>query len=376
MGSPRPRADRPARWRAMGDQVGRYPPGRAAAVRCCSACSPPPCSWRSVAKASTGSARRTSCYDLGFPSIATPVVWLGAMSIVATVGSMGLTEVIRRRADLLSPAAVGRALTGLQAVRTVLVLVFALAGQFWLAAATWLVSELRARRGPAVEVDLDGGADRVGDPGHRVLGRRHGRRGRADRRRAAGRPDRASGSRSGRRWSPPACWPSGDRPSSAAACPAGRERSDPGGAGRGRRRAEQSRAVRPREPRPATRQIDSLGSVWCSATLIAYPIDRGGTHGRHLPRGGRASRAAVAARRHRRGAGPLRRSARRDPAGGGPGRRGRGGRHPADVALRTADQRAARRRRGARADPGRRAGRRAGQAEDRFRVPRILDEEA
>ena len=62
---------------------------------------------------------------------------------------------------------------------------------------------------------------------------------------------------------------------------------------------------------------------------------------------------------------------------GRPGRRGRRGRHPADVALGAADQRAPRRRRRARPDPRGGARRRARRAEDgRFRVPRILDEEA
>ena len=99
------------------------------------------------------------------------------------------------------------------------------------------------------------------------------------------------------------------------------------------------------------RQIDSLRSVphaTLRATASVASTPRG-HHGRHLPRGGRASRAPVAARRHRRGAGPLRRPARRDPAGGRPGRRGRGGRHPADLALGAADQRAPRGRRRARA---------------------------
>ena len=103
----------------------------------------------------------------------------------------------------------------------------------------------------------------------------------------------------------------------------------------------------------------------------------GGTDGRHLPRGGRAPGAPGAARRHRGGAGHLRRPARRHPPGGGPGRRGRRRRHPADLALRAADQRAARGRGGARPDRARRRSPAAPDvAEDRFRVPRILDEEA
>ncbi len=79
------------------------------------------------------------------------------------------------------------------------------------------------------------------------------------------------------------------------------------------RAASSGRGSRTRRARP--RQIDSPGSM--PAYLI---VVLGGIHGRHLPRGGRAPRAAVAARRHRRGIGPVRRTARRDPAGRGTGR--------------------------------------------------------
>src|SRR5690242_6040734 len=99
----------------------------------------------------------------------------------------------------------------------------------------------------------------------------------------------------------------------------------------------------------------------CGSSSFTTPR---GPHVRHLPRGGRAPRAPVAARRVRRGTGPLRRPTRRDPAGGRPRRGGRGGGHPAYVALGPADQRAARGRRGAVPDPCRGPRRRAGRGRE------------
>ena len=73
----------------------------------------------------------------------------------------------------------------------------------------------------------------------------------------------------------------------------------------------------------------------------------------------------------------VRRPARRDPAVGRAGRRGRRRRHSADVALGAADQCAARRRGASGPDPARRrCPARPTPTEGRFRVPRILDEEA
>lgn len=77
-----------------------------------------------------------------FPSIGTPEIWFGAMGIVAMLGSVVLTEVVRRRVDVLQPRRVGQLLIVLQTGSAAAVLAFALAGQFWLAVACSLVAGL------------------------------------------------------------------------------------------------------------------------------------------------------------------------------------------------------------------------------------------
>jgi MFS transporter, DHA3 family, tetracycline resistance protein len=79
--------------------------------------------------------------DLTFPAFGTPLLWFGAMSVVALLGSIVLTEVVRRAEDL-RPAQVARVLIGLQAGTVMTGLVFALAGEFWLAVAASLVGGL------------------------------------------------------------------------------------------------------------------------------------------------------------------------------------------------------------------------------------------
>jgi DHA3 family tetracycline resistance protein-like MFS transporter len=80
--------------------------------------------------------------DLGFPPVGTPVIWLGAIGAVALLGSIVLTEVLRRRAAGLGPRQVGRLLVLLQLGTVATGLVFALAGEFWLAVAASLVGGL------------------------------------------------------------------------------------------------------------------------------------------------------------------------------------------------------------------------------------------
>jgi len=70
------------------------------------------------------------------------VAWLGALAIVATLGSIGLTELFRRRVDARHPARVGRLLLWLHVVLVLGMGSFALAGSFGLAAATWLLIRL------------------------------------------------------------------------------------------------------------------------------------------------------------------------------------------------------------------------------------------
>jgi DHA3 family tetracycline resistance protein-like MFS transporter len=75
--------------------------------------------------------------DLGFPAIGSPVMWLGVLSVAAMVGSIALTEFVRRRT--LRP---GRVFVLFEAATVLAVLVFALAGRFWLAAIAWVAIDL------------------------------------------------------------------------------------------------------------------------------------------------------------------------------------------------------------------------------------------
>jgi MFS transporter, DHA3 family, tetracycline resistance protein len=80
--------------------------------------------------------------DLTFPAVGSPVLWFGAMSVAALLGSLVLTEVLRRRAEGLGPRQVGPLLVGIQVATVGTGLVFALAGEFWLAAAASLIGGL------------------------------------------------------------------------------------------------------------------------------------------------------------------------------------------------------------------------------------------
>lgn len=100
--------------------------------------------------------------DLIFPAVGTPVVWLGAIGVVALLGSILLTEVLRRRAAGLGPRQVGRLLIALQAGTVGTGLAFALAGEFWLAAAASLVGGLLiGSANPLLTTWLAGATDRA-----------------------------------------------------------------------------------------------------------------------------------------------------------------------------------------------------------------------
>jgi DHA3 family tetracycline resistance protein-like MFS transporter len=86
--------------------------------------------------------------NLTFPALGNPPLWFGAMSIAGMLGSILLTEVIRRRMKR-HPERIGRMLIGFQALNIVAVVGFALAGEFWPAVAAALVAGLaRSARGP------------------------------------------------------------------------------------------------------------------------------------------------------------------------------------------------------------------------------------
>lgn len=80
--------------------------------------------------------------DVGFPAVGTPLIWFGVLSAAALLGSTVLTEVLRRRADLLDPVRVARVLVWLQAGTVVTGLGFALAGEFWTAVVATLAGGL------------------------------------------------------------------------------------------------------------------------------------------------------------------------------------------------------------------------------------------
>lgn len=80
--------------------------------------------------------------DFTFPELGTPVLWFGAMSVVAMLGSIALTEWVRRRAELLRPERVGWLLIVLELGTMIAAVGFALAGEFFSAVAASLIGGL------------------------------------------------------------------------------------------------------------------------------------------------------------------------------------------------------------------------------------------
>lgn len=85
--------------------------------------------------------------EVGFPLLAglTPVIWLGAIDATATILSIGATEIVKRRVDTVSHAAVARALFLMTAGMVVSLVVFGLAGSFAVAAVSFLIFALLRR---------------------------------------------------------------------------------------------------------------------------------------------------------------------------------------------------------------------------------------
>lgn len=82
-----------------------------------------------------------------FPALGrfAPVVWFGVIAAGATLLTIGATELVGRRLDTTSHAAVARALLAINAAQIAGTVAFGLAGDFSLAlAAYWLVATLRA----------------------------------------------------------------------------------------------------------------------------------------------------------------------------------------------------------------------------------------
>lgn len=95
--------------------------------------------------------------DLQFPPLGhlSYVVWFGVIDAGAGLLALGATEVVRRRVDLANHRAIGRALVGMTAVLSLEVIVFGLAGSFWLAvAAVWTIAVMRRASSPLYDAWL------------------------------------------------------------------------------------------------------------------------------------------------------------------------------------------------------------------------------
>lgn len=73
--------------------------------------------------------------NFSFPTLGQlkPVVWFGVISVVGMLLTLGVTEVVRRRVDTTHQRALIHALYGINALGVVSLLIFALAGNFFLA---------------------------------------------------------------------------------------------------------------------------------------------------------------------------------------------------------------------------------------------------
>ena len=100
--------------------------------------------------------------DLGLPSLGNldPVVWFGILDGVSMVLGIVALSVVKRRAHLEGHAAVAKILMGIDALLIVSVVVFGLAGQFWMALlAFWVVGALRTVRDPVFTAWINQGLD-------------------------------------------------------------------------------------------------------------------------------------------------------------------------------------------------------------------------
>jgi DHA3 family tetracycline resistance protein-like MFS transporter len=78
-----------------------------------------------------------------------PVAWLGVISVGATLLNLGVTELLKRRVDTTHHRALARVLVAFSAGLVASLLLFALAGNFWLAlAALWCANVCRSAPGP------------------------------------------------------------------------------------------------------------------------------------------------------------------------------------------------------------------------------------
>jgi DHA3 family tetracycline resistance protein-like MFS transporter len=102
--------------------------------------------WACLALASEGLDRLWEAHLLAhftFPAVGDldPIVWFGVINALFMVASVFGTEAVRRWVDVNNPAAVARAMLWFSAGRIATLLLFGLAGDFYVAAAAYLSTE-------------------------------------------------------------------------------------------------------------------------------------------------------------------------------------------------------------------------------------------
>jgi DHA3 family tetracycline resistance protein-like MFS transporter len=80
--------------------------------------------------------------DLTFPAIGNyePVIWFGLFNAVVTVLGLVGTEIVRRKVDISSQAVIVRTLMFLTSATAICMVIFGLAGNFWLAVTVYCLS--------------------------------------------------------------------------------------------------------------------------------------------------------------------------------------------------------------------------------------------
>jgi DHA3 family tetracycline resistance protein-like MFS transporter len=80
--------------------------------------------------------------NLTFPAIGNlePVIWFGLINVVVTILGLVGIEIVRRKVDISSQAAIVRTLMFLTSATVICMVIFGLTGNFWLAATVYCLS--------------------------------------------------------------------------------------------------------------------------------------------------------------------------------------------------------------------------------------------